>query len=62
MRHYLGMSFYPYVIASMIVLRSGSGNSDRLISGSLALKRPMEYGQRKEQEDEKDKTESLGKF
>jgi hypothetical protein len=43
-------------------LRSGSGNSDRLISGSLALKRPMEYGQRKEQGDEKDKTESLGKF
>jgi len=42
--------------------RSGSGNSDRSISENLAQKRPMNYGQRKEQEDEKDKTESLGKF
>ena len=42
--------------------RSGSGNSDRSISENLAQKRPMKYGQRKEQEDEKDKKESLGKF
>jgi hypothetical protein len=45
-----------------IKIRSGSGNLDRQISGSLALKRPMKYGQRKEQEDEKDKKESLSKF
>ena len=42
--------------------RSGSGNSDRSISENLALKRPMNYGQGKEQENEKDKKESLGKF
>jgi hypothetical protein len=43
-------------------VRSGSGNSDRSISENLALKRPMNYGQGKEQVDEKDKKESLGKF
>jgi len=42
--------------------RSGSGDSDRSISENLALKRPMNYGQRKEQDDEKDKTEPLSKF
>ena len=42
--------------------RSGSGNSDRSISESLAQNRPIKYGQRKEQGNEKDKTESLGKF
>ena len=42
--------------------RSGSGNSDRSISENLALKRPMNYGQGKEQVDEKDKKEPLGKL
>ena len=44
------------------IFTSGSGNSDRSISEDLALKRPMNYGQGKEQVDEKDKKESLGKF
>jgi transposase len=43
-------------------MRSDSGNLDRSISESLALKRLMKYGQRKEQEDEKDKKKSLDKF
>jgi len=40
-----------------LIYTSGSGNSDRSISEDLALKRPMNYGQGKEQVDEKDKKE-----